>query len=318
MAKIDSNLGKKILYSAQSSRLNRCFAPSGTCRESAIRAHSVQNGAVMAILHRDGHVKAPSPKINKDESFSIVWQDIGRNLATTFEGFCSSHDSALFKPIDTQPFDVKNPEQLFLYAYRAVARELHASMEAAIKVQSMYDQRIEAGIDNGNQPEAAGMMAVERMLHAHATYAYKTKLDNALTNGRYESLIHEIICLPNQAPAVAASVFFDLERRPNEEEPPRTALNIFPTSKDETVALFSFTEVDAVAIREYIRDILESDGAYKKYLLSRMLLTHAENFVIAPPIFDSWSDEKRNAILDFFLKTVRFSSSAKSEHLYLF
>jgi hypothetical protein len=56
-----------------------------------------------------------------------------------------------------------------------------------------------------------------------------------------------------------------------------------------------------VAIREYIRDILESDGACKKYLLSRMLLTHAENFVIAPPTFDNWSDEKRDAILDFFL-----------------
>jgi hypothetical protein len=101
-------------------------------------------------------------------------------------------------------------------------------MEAAIKVQSMYEQRIEAGIDNGNQPEAAGMMAVERMLHAHATYVYKTELDNALTNCRYEALTHEIISLTNQVPAVAASVFFDLDRRPNEEEPPRTALNILP------------------------------------------------------------------------------------------
>jgi hypothetical protein len=318
MTKISSSLGKKMLYSAQASRLNRCLAPSVICHEPAIHAHSVQNGTVMAILHRDGHVKAPSPKINKDESFSIVWKDVGRNLATTFEGFCSTHDAALFRPIDTQPLDAENPEQLFLYAYRAVARELHASMEAAIKVQSMYEHRIAAGIDNGNEPEAAGIMAVERMLHAHAAYVYKTKLDNALTNCRYEALTHEIIRLTDQVPAVAASVFFDLDRQSNEGDPPRTALNIFPTSCNETVAIFSFTSEDAVAIRDYIRDILEAEGAYKKYLLSRMLLTHAENFVIAPTLFDSWSDEKRDAILDFFLKTVRFSSPTQSEHLYLF
>lgn len=318
MAKINDSLRKKMLFSGHSSRLNRCLAPSVSCRELAIRAHSVQNGAVMARLHRNGHVKGPSPKVNKDESFSVVWQDIGRNLATTFEGFCSIHDAALFTAIDTRALDVTDREQLFLYAYRAVARELHASMEAAIKVQSTYQQRIEAGIDKGNKPEAAGMMALERMFHAHSTYVYKTELDDALTNRRYEALTHEIVRLTNQVPTVAASVFFDLDTRPNEEEAPRVALNIFPTSNDETLAIFSFTDHDAVAIREYVRDILKSDGTYQKYLLSRMLLMHAENFVIAPSIFDTWSAEKRAAILNFFLETVRFNSSKESERLYLF
>jgi hypothetical protein len=318
MAKIDINLGKKMFYAARSYRLNRCLAPSGACQEPAIHAHSVQNGAVMALLHRDGHVKIPSSKIDKDESFTMVWQDIGRNLATTFDGFCSTHDATLFMPIDTRPLDVADREQLFLYAYRAVARELHASMNAAISVQSMYQQRVEAGIDKGDQPETAGMMAVERMLIAHSTYVYKTALDQALMKGRYEALTHKIIHLTNQEPTVAASVFFDLDSRPNEEEPHRVALNIFPTSNCETVAIFSFTEKDAVAILEYIRDVLQADGVYQKYLLSRMLLMHAENFVIAPSIFDSWSAKKRDVILDFFLKTVRFDSSEESEYLYLF
>jgi hypothetical protein len=161
MAKIESNLGKKMLYSAQSSRLSRCFAPSGACQESAIRAHPVQNGAVMAILHRDGHVKAQS-RFNR----------------------CTSSESR-------------------------------------------------RGSINGNQPEAAGMMAVERMLRAHSTYVYKTELDNALTNCRHEALTHEIIRRTNQVPAVAASVFLDLDRRSNEQVPRRMALNIFPTSSDE-------------------------------------------------------------------------------------
>jgi len=56
----------------------------------------------------------------------------------------------------------------------------------------------------------------------------------------------------------------------------------------------------------------------QKYLLSRMLLTYAETFVIAPSVFDTWPSEKRDAIPDFLLKTVRFDSSKESQHLYLF
>lgn len=115
-------------------------------------------------------------------------------------------------------------------------------MEAAIRVQSTYQKRIEAGIDTGDQPEAAGMMAGERMFHAHSTYVYKSELDGALVNEQYELLTHKVIPFTAQPPAVAASVFFDLDTRPNDEEAPKVALNIFPTSKDEAIAVFSYME----------------------------------------------------------------------------
>ena len=57
---------------------------------------------------------------------------------------------------------------------------------------------------------------------------------------------------------------------------------------------------------------------YQTYLLSRMLLTHAENFVIARSISDTWLAEERDSILDFFFKTVRFNSSKESELFNLF
>jgi hypothetical protein len=318
MPKIDRSLGRKMFFSSLSTHINRCLEPSGACAKLAIRAHSVQNAAVMDLLHREGHIKTLTHQLGNDDSFSVVWRDIGRNLATTFEGFCSTHDAALFEPIDTKPLDRTNREQLFLYAYRAVARELHASMEAAVKVQSMYQQRIGAGIDNGNEPEPAGMLAIELMMTAHSTYVYKTSLDQALLKDQFEVLAHEFVCLMNETPTIAASVFFDLDTRTNREDPPRVALNIFPVSTNETVAVFSFTDEDAGPVREYIRDIVESGGYYQKYLISRLLLLHAENFVVAPSVFDTWSQEKRDAILNFFVKTVRFGSDEQSQHLYLF
>jgi hypothetical protein len=306
------------LFSSLGVNVNRCLEPSGTCTRHAIRAHSVQNAAVMNLLHRDGHVKVLTHDHHNAYSFALVWQAVGRNLATTFEGFCSDHDAALFTPIDTRRFEPADREQLFLYAYRAVARELHTLMEAAARTQIMYQQRIEAGIDKGSEPEPAGMFALEQGMNAYSTYEYKMALDQALQERDFEILSHEIVRLTSQSPAIAASVLFDLDMRQYQEEPPRAALNIFPVSPDETIAVFSFTTADGEPVREYVHDILASDGSYQKYLISRLLLMHAENFVVAPALFDTWSEEKRVAICNFSFNTIRYGSSEQSPYFYLF
>lgn len=307
-----------MLFSSLGVHVNRCLEPSETCKAPAIRAHSVQNAAVMDLLQRAGHVKVLTHDHRNADSFALIWRDVGRNLATTFEGFCSAHDAALFAPIDTRPFDSADREQLFLYAYRAVARELHTQIEVATRTQSMYQQRVAAGIDSGNEPGLAGMMAVEQMVSAYSTYMYKAELDEALLNRKFNALTHEIVLLVPQTPAIAASVFFDLDTRRYQDDAPRAALNIFPISRDETVAIFSFTDADTEPVREYISYILAADGAYQKYLISRLLLLHAENFVVAPALFDAWSQSKRDAIRDFFLQTIRFGSAEQCEHFYLF
>lgn len=155
-------------------------------------------------------------------------------------------------------------------------------------------------------------------MNSYSTYEYKTALDNALTSGQFDILTHAIVRLAPQAPAIAASVLFDLDTRPHQEDPPRAALNILPVSRNETIVVFSFTDVDAEPVREYIGDILASSGDYQKYLISRLLLLHAENFVVSPSLFETWSETKCAMIRDFSLKTARYGSSDQSQHLYLF
>jgi hypothetical protein len=43
------------------------------------------------------------------------------------------------------------------------------------------------------------------MLHAHSTYVYKSELDGALVNEKYDGLRHKAITFTAQSPAVAAS-----------------------------------------------------------------------------------------------------------------
>jgi hypothetical protein len=71
-----------------------------TCESSAIRAHSIQNSQTLDLLVRNNHVKTLTKRIDKEKGPEISFGDVGRNQATTFEGFCSRHDAEIFAPID--------------------------------------------------------------------------------------------------------------------------------------------------------------------------------------------------------------------------
>lgn len=157
---------RAMFFKNEKWKLNRCLAPGTECPNRAIRSHSVQNARVLDLIVSNGHVKRIKYQLEKDGSFRVYFDDIGRNEASTFEGFCSSHDTSIFVALDTRAFDLADQEQLFLLAYRSVARELHSVMQGATKVQSAYQDRIALGMDTGLVPEPAGLRAVGHMINA--------------------------------------------------------------------------------------------------------------------------------------------------------
>jgi len=61
------------------------------------------------------------------------------------------------RAIEIRGFDPTSPEHLFIAAYRALAKELHAQMEAAYRIQANYNERVLVGLDSGREPEPVGM-----------------------------------------------------------------------------------------------------------------------------------------------------------------
>jgi hypothetical protein len=297
--------------------LNRCFAPTGDCRNRAIRSHSIQNSRVLDLLSRDGHVKMIVQKAEKN-SLTIDFGDVGRNEASTFSGFCSEHDSSIFSPIDNCRFDSNSAEQLFLLAYRSVTRELHACMAGAIKLQQGYQKRIELGLDTGEVPEPAGEMALERMMYAYQTHVYKAALDESLLQTDYSKLAHTVFSVGHSSPCFAVSGFFDLFAMNDYRERSRIAVNVLPISASETIAAFSYTTADSFHAKNYLRELAEATGEYQKYLLSKLVLMHCENFVVAPSVFESWSTQRVDTICKFFVDTLRFDKEVDDPNLYLF
>ena len=298
--------------------MGRCLAPGLNCAAPAIRAHSVQNSQVLDLLVRDGHVKAPKIRFSLASGPALTFDDVGRNQATTSAGFCSEHDASIFKSIDNHAFR-SDSEYLFLMAYRAVARELHAQMDGAYKIQGGYNKRVELGIDSRDEPTGAGMLAVQHMMKSYQTYVYKIPFDEALVSGNYDAVSHLVIELQHQVPTIAVCSHLSLDDLSRNGDPIRVSLNILPLDIGQSVAVFSYLSSEADLVRVGLHRILTSEGEYQKYLLSKLVLNNCENFVVSPSYYDQWNCEKRKAVTDYVVETLYTGKlEVENPDLYLF
>lgn len=321
MKKMDPTQNELLssLFKIDKAGFHRCLEPTMQCQNAAINAHSIQNSRVLDLLAEDGHVVSFAHRVDAETGPYIEFGSIGRNKASTFAGLCAEHDRRIFAPIDTQEIEQGNPEQLFLLAYRAVVRELHATMEGAVKVQTGYLKRVELGLSPSNQPSKMGMFAVQRMIVSYETFQYKAEYDKALLTRSFDLIQHDILTLENQPPTVAASALFSLDNLRVQDDVVRVVLNILPQKNDTTVVIFSYLRRDAASARSALSRIFNATGHFQKYGLSRTLLNYCDNFVIAPAYFSKWSDRKRAVIGEYFAKTVFENDlSYEDEDLFLF
>jgi hypothetical protein len=305
-------------FELDKSQFNKCLAPGMECPLVAIRAHSLPNSSVLDLLARDGHVKTIRKRTDRERGPILLFENVGRNQATTFQGFCSQHDSDIFKPIETGHFDPENVEYLFLLAYRAVARELHALLDGAFKNQLGYQKRVEIGFDPANEPSQAGLLAIDRMMTAYETYVYKCKFDESLLSQNYRRVMHDVIHLDHEEATVAVCSLFSIDEI-RQEDCVRVALNLFPLRDTKSVAVFSYLPEDATQVRIWLGSILNSSDFYQKYLLSKAILSHCENFVLSPAYFKKWDSQKKAAVTAYFTRTLLAQGfEVESRDLFLF
>lgn len=107
---------------------DRCSAPpewNHECTRTYAKAHTVPRASLNRIA-ANGHVFSFVPNASNLEHHGPKFppEELGINRASTFTGFCSNHDNAIFAPLEKAAF-TGTREQCFLLAYRALARELH-------------------------------------------------------------------------------------------------------------------------------------------------------------------------------------------------
>ena len=273
--------------------LSRCLAPGGECDQEGIRAHSVQNSRVLDRLQRDGHVVAPKMDISFQGGPRSAFEEVGRNIATTFHGLCAEHDASIFRPIDTAAIRVDDPEHLFLLSYRAV-------MKAVQITQHGYQTGVETGLFP-NEPCAPGYLAVEHMVIAWQTYLHKLLYDVAFLTRNWATLQHDVGDL-NVAPGVAANALLCSDRYCKETDSNAYAtFNVMPIGETTYLAV-SFLEEHRDGYRRSFKRHLDKGPILRT--VSELILRRCENFVIAPALFDSFSDAQRAECLRTYERNI--------------
>ena len=101
-----------------------CYYPGGHCDGRPIESHTLQRSGSLKTIAENGHVYRVGVNFDgKPPQLGV--NPIGVKKASTFYGFCSTHDSMLFAPAEQKEF-IGTSEQCFLLAYRSLVYELHA------------------------------------------------------------------------------------------------------------------------------------------------------------------------------------------------
>jgi len=310
---------RSLYYKMRNSKFSRCLEPTMTCKNKAIRAHSIQNSRVLDLLSDNGHVTSFALKVDNNTGPRPSLELIGRNKASTFLGLCSEHDNNIFHDIDNEEFDTTSNKHLFLLVYRSIYRGLHATMETASKAQDSYLQLLKQGLDSEEELSPAGIFATSRILISHRTWLYKSEFDIAFLNNDYTFSKHTIIDIHNQRPTIAVSSLFSIGSIETQNDPLKIILNILPISEDKIICVISYRATDEDAVHIALNRALQSTGHHQLYEISRLVLNHCENFVLSPVFVAGWDAQKKKTITEYFTNTIlQDDMSFESPDLYLF
>jgi hypothetical protein len=313
----DSQLQMRVILSKLwNEAWGRCLAPTWDCELPAIRAHSIQNSRIIDRLAEDGHVSMIKAKVHPKEFPFPSFERVGRNKATTFEGFCAGHDRDIFQRIDLGPLEAMDPEQLFLLAYRAASRELHTKMVVAYRTQGAYIKSGEMGITRRHATHELGQLATQRMLETWLLFRYRSHFDEDLVNRRFNRLHHRTIKLVCSRPTIAVSSIFAVDDpSPGAVDAPLVTFSILPVENRRTVVIFSWRIEDEQAVSAWRRRVLPSAASPKslRRRLSRLILEKCENVVFAPSAVETFSPEERTRMLEFYISTLDVKAGSSQD-----
>ena len=190
-----------------------CSAPStwrSQCSKQISKAHTVPKSGSLERIARAGHVYSFAPNVSslsKNEGI-LVPELVGINRASTFTGFCSRHDDAIFAPLEKINFSCSS-EQCFLLAYRALTREAFTKA-AALSLTSLRHNSDrgspvidQATIQTFNFFHETGLRAGLRDI-AH----YKALYDEVLLSSRFVDVRAYIIEIDNAPPVMCSGGVF--------------------------------------------------------------------------------------------------------------
>lgn len=276
-----------------------CLAEAlGGCSGKIIRAHTLQKATFQAHA-RNGHVYEIDPFNGRPEGHRPTL--IGINDATTFTGFCEHHDANLFQPIEIRPFD-SQPQQFFLYHYRAVALAYYTRAYTAKIFEKAY-------AENAKKPGMGSLAEAARSIHI-------TKLD-AEEVGRQKLFYEHELKAQNWAaveghawagtkvPDFFATDFFGPRKnlqgkifQDTKGRGPIHWLSLTVTTTDDRALVLLCAEKGSPLLASCVNSLKQLPRDRRTMAVVNYIICQLENFIMLPRWWDSLGDRTKRQFLN--------------------
>lgn len=289
---------------------NECFHKDENCSQKIIKSHSIQENKILKRISENGLVVCLD--ISKSMN-APTFNPIGKKRATTFRGFCSYHDTHLFKSIENKDYKIGNKEQEFLFAYRALARG-HYAKKIAFYTSKFIKQNPNNLVPYFNIPSHMPKNEAEVFYIANKDAfnqieKHKTVFNISLSKKHYFKVCTDTIVFEQEFPVAVCqyctveddfegNIINDLGNLYSELY--YSFISIFPQN-GKTYVLISYMKkhrnTNIANLGKYLLKQSEND---QKIMISNLILTCCENFVISPKTWGSFSDDQKELIAQIF------------------
>lgn len=302
-----SPLSDFIRNQKQLSNKGRClhFKSGKRCNE-IIKAHSIQKNRALSAIADKGYVYRISANIGslKKNNGRLKYAKCGINQMSTFLGFCKKHDNELFEPIDNYLL-IPTDQQVLLYAYRSLCRELFVKENA---LESVSNQ-LENGISQKAVHELLLGYKKGVSFGLNNLKKHKKEFDKSLNEKSYFNIQH-VIFISKQKPTIAFSGLFypdfDFMGRMLQNLGDYTSqlqlLSFCSAPMDDGWAfIFAWHESSSIVCVEFMKSLatmIHDDPNSLSDYLFRLAMTNCENLAISPKWWENLTEDKKETITD--------------------
>jgi hypothetical protein len=277
------------------------------CSGQTVKAHTVPRAGSLAKIARNGHVYSFVPSMkNLIKNQGVLHPELwGINKASTFTGFCSVHDDKLFSRVEKSPFE-SAPDQCYLLAYRAYAREVFTKRAAASSALN------HANMDRG-QP-LSRQVAIQRFVALHQIGLdaalrdiehHKPRFEQPLVTGDYSTVRAYILTFDDPPPVMCSATFApeeDFEGKKLQDlkdlrSPPAliSVTSFFGGTKGHVV--FTWLKDDDALCTPFVLSLDAISDTQLGSALVRLMFEFVENVHIAPNWWELLTLQHQQALI---------------------
>lgn len=286
-----------------------CSAPSimhTDCSGLIVRAHTVPKSGSLGKIAEDGHVYAFTPTLESliQNNGALRAQLVGVNRASAFTGFCSTHDTKLFAPLELYDFTASQ-EQCFLLAYRAYAREIYTKKAAAASA------KVNAQLDRGHPIEKQLLVQSFSAVYNVGLNAalndiahHQPRFDTLLLSGDFSTVRAYVVTFDCPPPVMCSGAFSpeqDFEGNLLQDlndlskVPSIISATSFYGGQHGHFVLVWLLDGDAVCV-PFVKSLASIPDAELSSALVRFMFEFIENVHISPAWWNSLSESHRTAL----------------------